>query len=625
MIALILAALLLLPARPTSSFTYACDRAPLLRCTFASTSLGNPNRFTWSWGDGRTESHTQPSATNTWSTPGTYSVRLTVTDSIGGVSYSTQQVTVPKVCTCVDTVKIYVPDTTTKPPPIVVPPPPPTGETWAELPRVYLDTKIVPSTSATISVPAGGNLQAALNAAQPGDVIALANGATFSGTFTLPNKPGASWITIRPASMVGVPPEGVRMSPAAAAAANLPKILSTNNLGAITTDVGAHHWRLIALEVSVPASIPNTGLIRLGTTYEKTLADLPHDLVLDRMYIHGTPTGNNRRCVGLNGASTAVIDSYISECHEAGTDAQAIAGWSGPGPFKIVNNYVEASSENIIFGGSDPLIVGVVPSDIEIRRNHVTRPTSWKGAWHPVKNLLELKSAQRVLVEGNVFENNWMDGQGGSAVNLKSTNQSGGCPWCGTQDVTMRYNLIRNTGSGFNLSANPDPNVVVPMQRVTITDNLVTTIDVAPFNGDGRGFLINGGVIDLTVAHNTVINPTNSAVMFGGPLSQLPVRLTIRDNIVGGGLYGVKGPGLSSTATLAMFLPKFLGNLIITTDASSYPAGTAVPNLAGIGFMSVTDLRLAPTSKYLGKATDGRDPGANVAAVLAAIAGVVVP
>ena len=34
---------------------------------------------------------------------------------------------------------------------------------------------------ATLTVNAGGNLQAALNAAQPGDVILLEAGATFSG------------------------------------------------------------------------------------------------------------------------------------------------------------------------------------------------------------------------------------------------------------------------------------------------------------------------------------------------------------------------------------------------------------------------------------------------------------
>jgi hypothetical protein len=378
------------------------------------------------------------------------------------------------------------------------------GEMLAERPRTFLDTKMPSSSGATINVPAGGDLQAALNKAKPCDVIALANGATFSGNFMLPNKPGACWIVIRPANMNDVPPEGTRMSPAIAAAANLPKILSTTNLGAFMTADGAHHYRLVALEVSVPATIANTGLLRLGTSYETTSAQLPHDLVLDRMYIHGTPTGTNRRCVSLNGASSAVIDSYISDCHEQGADAQAIAGWSGPGPFKIVNNYLEASGENINWGGGDPRIKGLIPSDIEIRRNHFFKQTSWKGKWL-VKNLFEIKNAQRVLIEGNVFENNWQDGQGGSAIVLKSVNQEGTCPWCVAKDITFRLNVIQNTGSGFALTGR-DVGAQSVMTRVTITDNIVSRIDVAPFNGDGRGFLVNNNPVDLVIAHNTVLD-----------------------------------------------------------------------------------------------------------------------
>src|SRR5438876_10664025 len=59
-----------------------------------------------------------------------------------------------------------------------------------ELPRVFLDTTLVAPSGQIIAVPAGGDFQAALNAAQPGDVITLQAGATFTGPFTLPNKTG---------------------------------------------------------------------------------------------------------------------------------------------------------------------------------------------------------------------------------------------------------------------------------------------------------------------------------------------------------------------------------------------------------------------------------------------------
>ncbi|PYN80939.1 MAG: hypothetical protein DMD96_12795 [Candidatus Rokuibacteriota bacterium] len=78
-----------------------------------------------------------------------------------------------------------------------------------ELPRAFLDTTLVPPSGQTIIVPAGGDLQAALNAAQPGDVITLQAGATFRGPFTLPNKAGLGWITVRTSAPdSSLPPPG---------------------------------------------------------------------------------------------------------------------------------------------------------------------------------------------------------------------------------------------------------------------------------------------------------------------------------------------------------------------------------------------------------------------------------
>jgi hypothetical protein len=510
--------------------------------------------------------------------------------------------------------------------------------TSPEPPRVLLDTRMPRVQGRTLNVGPQGNLQAALESARPGDEIVLQAGATYTGSFILPLKAGASRmpgtgpvIIVRSSGLANLR-EGHRVSPGdTLMLARL--VAPRNGAEALGTVAGTAGWRLSGLEITAAPSVSLTGrLVRFGdgSRAQNNLASVPQNIVLDRSYVHAGSKLDIRRCIDLQSGATAIIDSYVSGCHANGADAQAIAGWNGPGPYKITNNYLEASTENISFGGADPGILNLVPSDIEIRGNYLTKPVAWKGVWLG-KNLFELKTGQRVLVEGNVFENNWQDGQGGSAIVLKSTNQDGGCPWCGTRDVIFRLNLIRNTGAGFALSAAPDPHHTdFPLQRVSITDNIVTNVDVPPtFNGDGRGLLINQDVVDLVIAHNTLLSPTNAAVLFGGPLDKPPVRLIIRDNLIGGGAYGVKGPGLTGgSATVSAFMRDgaFAGNVVILPSAAGYPAGNYYPSTtSGLGFVNAaqSDFHLTPTSPLRKKGSDGRDIGADVDAVMAAINGVV--
>ena len=44
--------------------------------------------------------------------------------------------------------------------------------------------------------------------------------------------------------------------------------------------------------------------------------------------------------------ATTITGSYIAEIKAPSQDSQAIAGWNGPGPYTITNNYLEAASEN---------------------------------------------------------------------------------------------------------------------------------------------------------------------------------------------------------------------------------------------------------------------------------------
>jgi hypothetical protein len=251
-------------------------------------------------------------------------------------------------------------------------------------------------------VRAGDNLQAALNAARPGDELRLAAGATFSGNFVLPVTTGETYITVRSdLPDEGLPSPRQRVTPQTAA--RFARIQSPNGDAALRTAPGAHHWRLLFLEF--PPTREGFGdIIQLGdgSSAQATLAQVPYELTLDRLYIHGDPAFGQKRGISLNARIVTIRNCYISEIKGVGMDTQAIGGWNGPGPFAIENNYLEAAGEVVLFGGSDPAIPNLVTEDVSFRYNYLTRPMSWRdGAVPAPANVSAVPTAGGSLPAGS--------------------------------------------------------------------------------------------------------------------------------------------------------------------------------------------------------------------------------
>jgi hypothetical protein len=491
-----------------------------------------------------------------------------------------------------------------------------------EGPRVYLDTTYTPPKGRVIEVKAGGDLQTVLNQAQPGDVITLQAGATFTGNFTLPNKSGSGWIVIRSSTAdSNLPPPGSRITPSYSKV--LPKIVSPNSTPAIKTAPGAHHYRFIGLEIGHRVGSKIYAIVDFDGGHT-SLSEAPRHLIVDRCYIHGNPSDNSRRGIAINSASTAVIDSYISECHEAGADSQAIAGWNGPGPFKIVNNYLEGAGENFMLGGADPRVQNLVPSDVEFRRNHVAKPLKWK-AGHPtyagiqwtIKNLFELKNAQRVLIDSNVFENNWAQSQNGFAILFTLRNQDGQAPWSVVQDATFTNNILRHSGSGVNILGWDDIHTTnQPSRRILIRNNLIEDIDSRTWGGSGRLFQILNGAEHITIDHNTGF--ANGAIMWTESARGLNVGLVFTNNIVAHGDYGVMGSGTGTgLPTLTRFWTTYVfeKNVIVGGQASNYPTGNyLISSFSKVGFANMAngDYRLSSSSPYRKAGAGGKNIGCDL-------------
>ena len=469
----------------------------------------------------------------------------------------------------------------------------------------------------------GDDLQAALDAARPGDTITLAAGATFVGPFTLPVKGGESFVTVQSSALAELPGEGARVSPAHARL--MPKLVAPGrNEPALRTAAGAHHFRFVGVEFKpADARAAVVNLVELGddgSRGQDTLAEVPHHLVFDRCYIHGDPAGTLRRGVALNSAHTEIVNSHVSESKGKGMDTQAVCGWNGPGPFKLVNNYLEGAGENVMFGGGDPRIRDLVPSDIEIRGNHLRKPPEWRGVW-TVKNLLELKNARRVVVEGNLLENNWTDGQDGTAVLFTVRNQDGTAPWSTIEDVEFTNNVLRHTGSAFNLLGRDNNQTSRQAARIRVVNNLFEDVDGERWGGRGA-FLLITETAQVEIIHNTILQRGHAVLAYGLPNP----GFVFRDNVVMHNDGGVFGDGLGSGApALAKYFPGaiFAGNLLVGGEGRAVypPRNFLPPSLRAVGFMDAEggDYRLAPGSPFKRRATDGTDPGARVGELQAAL------
>ena len=494
-----------------------------------------------------------------------------------------------------------------------------------------------PVFGATLTVNAGGSLQAAIDAAQPGDTIVLQAGATFTGPFTLRAKNGTSYITIRSSTADSLlPAAGTRMSPVYSSL--LAKVRPGGSGSAIRTEPGASYWRLQFLEVLPSSSTSGSTLIEFGSggpINQSQLSQVPHHLVIDRCYVHGNPSYGYRRGLALNSAHSNVIDSHFSDFKSVGVDSQALGGWNGPGPYLIENNHLEASGENIMFGGADPEIDNLVPSNIVIRRNLFTKPAAWKTEGWTLINLFELKNAQDVLVEGNIFENSWLAAQQGYAIVFTPRNQEGTAPWSVVRNVTVQNNIVRHVGGVFNISGYDDLQPSRQTENIVIRNNLAYDVSTKYTTSStpalARFIVIGAGPRNIVVRHNTVDNDASGTINFykgKSPTGTLIYGFELTSNLLRDNQYGIFGDDSGEgTAAFNAYTPGaiVLRNAIGGADPKVYPVGNDYPALATwlADFVdrSAADYRLQSTSLSNNAGVDGKDIGVDFAELNAALAG----
>lgn len=340
-----------------------------------------------------------------------------------------------------------------------------------------------------------------------------------------------------------------------------------------------HDWAFRGLEIMENFGHLVFNVLLLGGGNETSTIGMVSNMEVDRVWIHDDPADSPaiNRGIADNGINLYVHDSYIAGMRYG--ENQAIGGWGSPGPTRIINNFLEAATENTLYGGSMNAS-GTSNANKTITGNYYYKPPIWKitqstatpsGAclydttdpsysggewyrntgtsqnyqcgsdhlWHTtgtalptaltIKNLAEGKNLRTTLYEGNVMNYSWAQSQAGQAFSHVQEVDSG--PGAAIDHITIRNNKATNIyyGATFGSTCNKFPShtcwpSVYPGNNV-LTNNLLVesplTCGVSFDQAATCGYTIQatgwGGfhADNSSVTHNTIIMPP-AANLVGG-------------------------------------------------------------------------------------------------------------
>ncbi len=494
-----------------------------------------------------------------------------------------------------------------------------------------------PAASSTITITDQGSvaanqtaLQTQINNATSWKTIVLIAGVDYGSIF-LPALGNMGYVRIVSSALASLP-ANTRVSPANAV--NMPKLSTTSNaVPAIDTAQSSQHFSFEGIEVK--ATLFTYTLIQLGSGLRtQNAANIPHHFIFDRCYIHHDDGASFiQRGIGLNNDTTSILNSYLAGFVQVGVETQAILGYNGTGNYSIKNNYVEGGSENIMFGGAAATIDGLIIKNIEIRGNYLYKQRAWRNTGSVIKNLFELKTGQQVVVDGNIMENCWADGQYGYAVLFTSRTEAGTQLWISVADVQFTNNIVQHVGGGLSIQlkdADSTSNYPTAAQghNINIADNLFLDLNFTDGGGSGGRLLLIARSVDVYVNHNTVLNEGSIGTLVGYGQNDPMTGFRFTNNIVSHGDYGFypDGTGQYEDPGFNLYFPDgvLTKNAIIGSNAGQYPTHPgnyfpATQDAVGYTDLAGGNYRLAPTSPYKNAGTDGKDIGADIDAINAAI------
>jgi len=368
----------------------------------------------------------------------------------------------------------------------------------------------------------GDDVQRLIDAAEPGAVLAFRPGEVYTvGTLMLAGK--RITLQCEGAEREQSPLPRRRIMPADAPI--LP-LLRSGGLQPTIDGTNATGVRLVGLHFESRSD----GLSEVIIWQDAVGVDM------DRILLVAGEQGQKRAIRG-NGQWIILRRSHIANIWREGQDSQAFCAWDGAGPYAIVDNYLEAAGENIMFGGADSLSAERLPSNIRIERNTITKRDAWRErqGFYSVKNLFELKAARHVKVRFNHFSKNWTDAQNGFALLIKSVNQDGGAPWSVTEDVLFEGNVLTDTEGAVNVQGYNE-------QLGGQTTGIIFRHE--DYECSGVGFQVGNEIGALTIEQCTIRNGYTFISMYADYETQPAAEwFSLRNVAANHNEYGIKGGG----------------------------------------------------------------------------------
>lgn len=396
-----------------------------------------------------------------------------------------------------------------------------------------------PPPDTRVYVPSGSNLQAAIDAAPDWATLALAPGI-YEGTVTMPRPLALEPVADIPPGRAIESANGVWIN----GSAGIPK----------TLDIFGHD--VAVRGIGIKSANPTANLVVF--TGER--------MTLDRCTALGGVNGAHRGIL-LNGAGADILQCYIDEIWQKGTEAQAICGYDGTKDVLVDDCHLSGASQSLMLGGSDSLTPDRVPMNIRVRRSLLTKKLAWLAKGALLKTALEAKSVIGLHVSDCELENaGTSEGQGGYLIVLKALNQNGSAPWTRSTGILIERSTGRNAAGCISFVGNDGAFASETLASVTVRDMEFFDIDPALYPGPGRAFTFStsatgGGAIDVTIERVKVHGKNMAAAVYFATKAAdtatyrapRPVRLKLRDVQLPPSPYGLKieNSGIPSALTPA--------------------------------------------------------------------------